>query len=104
MHLLNLSLVLRTVGVLVLLLVAFQHLILGAFLVPPIGFAAFIIGLSYFVDRTPRVVAGIALLMSVVLPMLAYLGYSAGNVPGFVVVFDVIIFAWLFVSAFRAVR
>ena len=104
MNLLNLSFVLRTVGVLVLLLVAFQYVVLGAFLVPPLGFAALIIGLSFFVDRTPRLVAGIALLISVVLPTLAYLGYSAGNVPGFVVVFDIIIFAWLFVSAFRTVR
>ena len=104
MNPIKLSFVLRTVGVLILLLVAFQYVVLEAFLVPPLGFAAFIIGLSFFVDRAPRVVAGIALLISVVLPTLAYLGYSAGNVPGFVVVFDVIIFAWLFVSAFRTVR
>ena len=104
MKLLGLPFVLRVVGVSVLLLVAFQYIVLGAFLVPPLVIAAFVIGLSFVAESMPRVVAGIALLTGVVVPTLAYLGYSAGNVPGFVVAFDVVVFAWLFVSALRVLR
>ncbi len=65
MALTGVAAVLRTVGILMLVMVAVEYFLLDLFLLPPVIIAAVLIGLSFAFSYFPRTIAVVGLVLSV---------------------------------------
>lgn len=99
---------LRTVGTLILIFVGLQYYFFDVLAVPPIGVALVLYALSYAAKRWRRIVAAVTLVISVVTPIGAVLGYWHGFLEGDIAwsvpIFDGVIFAWLAWKSLQALR
>lgn len=86
---------LRIVGVLILLMVAFEYLVLEIFLPPPVVIAVVLVTLSFGFGHFPKPITILSLLLCVAVPLSAAFGVMSGQIPAFVLVFDLIVFGWL---------
>lgn len=96
--------VLRAVGLLMYGMVAVEYLALEIFLAPPVIIATVLIVLSFFFGRFPKAIAYLSLASSVLVPISAGLGVALGQIPLFVLLFDVVVFGWLGWTAISFLR
>jgi len=95
---------LRIVAGLLLLVATLGVLVYDTFAAPPFVLAGVLGLLSLAVDRWQRPTALVSLVISVLVPIGAILGYLGGSVPIFVPIFDVAVFGWLGWRALAVVR
>lgn len=104
MNLTGVNTVLKAVGVLILVMVAVEYLVFDLFLPPPVIIATVLIILSFAFKRFPRAIAIVSLALSVLIPIFAALGVMSGQMPSFILIFDVVVFGWLGWTAIRFLR
>ena len=81
-----------------------EYLLLDVFLVPPFVVAAILILLSFACSVWPVPTAYAAIVLCVVVPVGAIVGYLQGTLVLLIPIFDVIVFAWLLWTAIRTLR
>lgn len=91
----SITFVLRTVSVLMLLVVALEYLLLDVLMVPPLIVAGLLVVLSTIAAKLPRTVAVISILLSILVPMGAVMGYLSGQLVLLIPIFDLLVFGWL---------
>jgi len=96
--------VLRTVAVLILVVVALEYLLLDVLMVPPLIVAGLLVGLSFVAIRLPRTVAIVSILLSILVPLGAVMGYLSGQLVVLIPIFDVLVFGWLLWVAVSVLR
>ena len=96
--------VLFMAAVVVAVAVAFEYLILGELLAPPIVGSALLLLLSWASRKWLRLVAGVSIFLSVALPLGALIGYLRGQLVLAVPVLDFLLFSWVFANAVHALR
>lgn len=96
--------VLRIVGALIVVLALGEYFVLDVFLVPPFVVAAILFLLSFACNAWPVATAYAAIVMCVVVPAGAIMGYLEGTLVLLVPIFDVIVFAWLLWTAIGTLR
>jgi len=95
---------LRIVAGLLLLVATLGVLVYDTFAAAPYVLAAVLGLLSFAADRWQRPTALVSLLIAVLVPIGAILGYLGGSVPILVPIFDVALFGWLGWRALAIVR
>ena len=96
--------VLRVVAILVAGVALGEYLALGAFLPPPFIVAAILLALSFVYRVLPAATAWLTIILCVVVPVGAIMGYLQGDLPLLIPIFDAIVFAWLLWTAIRTLR
>lgn len=96
--------VLRIVGASIVLMALGEYFVLDVFLVPPFVVAAILFLLSFVYQAWPIATAYAAILLCVVVPAGAIMGYLEGTLVLLVPIFDVIVFAWLLWTAIGTLR
>ena len=96
--------VLRVVGALIVAVALGEYFLLGEFLVPPFVVAAVLFLLSFAYNAWPVATACAAIVLCVVVPVGAIMGYLEGDLALLIPIFDVIVFAWLLWTAIRTLR
>lgn len=100
-----LPIALRVVSLCIILLVVGERIFLGVWILPPLFVVVpTLILLSFLYRFWPRVVSGIVLVIAVLIPLAALLGFLAGKLVIVVPIVDTIIFGWLFWIAFQFFR
>ena len=100
----SMEFVLRTVALLILIVVALEYLLLDVLMVPPLIVAIILVGLSSIASRLPRTVAIVSILLSVLVPLGAVMGYLSGQLVVLIPIFDVVVFGWLLWVAVAVLR
>jgi hypothetical protein len=95
---------LRIVAGVLLVVATIAVLVYDNFSAPPYVLAGVLGLLSFAADRWQRPTAFGALVLAVLVPVGAILGYLGGSVPVFVPIFDVALFGWLGWCALSVVR
>ena len=96
--------VLRIVGALIVAVALGEYFVLGVLLVPPFVVAAVLFLLSFGHNVWPVATACAAIVLCVVVPVGAIMGYLEGDLALLIPIFDVIVFAWLLWTAIRTLR
>ncbi len=71
--------VLQIVATLILIVVVIEYFVLDVLLVPPLVVAGTLIGLSFLAPKFPRTVAIISIVLSILVPVGAVMGYLSGQ-------------------------
>lgn len=100
----NLTTVLRIVALLIVLMVAAEYVLLEVLMIPPLVVAALLLLLSVAATAFPRSVAVVCMLLSILVPAGAIMGYLEGQLVVFIPIFDVLVFTWLLWIALRTLR
>lgn len=100
----SLPAVLRIVAGLLLLVATVQVLVNDQFLAPPYILGAVLGLLSLVPEKWLRPTAFVCLVLAVLVPLGAIIGFVNGAVPVLVVIFDVLVFGWLGWTALSVVR
>ena len=96
--------VLRIVAALIAAVALGEFFVLGVFLVPPFVVAAVLFLLSFAHNAWPVATACAAIVLCVVVPVGAIMGYLEGDLVLLIPIFDVVVFAWLLWTAIRSLR
>jgi hypothetical protein len=90
-----LAVVLVIAAGLVTILVAVEYFILGLILMPPVIISASLVVLSLASRKWPTTIAGISILISILVPIGAVLGFLNGDLHIAIPIFDVLLFSWV---------
>lgn len=96
--------VLRSVGALIAAVALGEYFVLGVLLVPPFVVAAVLFLLSFGHNVWPVATACAAIVLCVVVPVGAIMGYLEGELALLIPIFDVVVFAWLLWTAIRTLQ
>lgn len=96
---LNLKNALRAVAILMMIVLAGQYFVGRPILAVPVVTVAILLILSFTFDRWPRTSAALALVPGFFIPVSVLIGFLGGMAPLALLIFDMIIFSWIVVSA-----
>ena len=96
--------VLRAVAALIVVVVAIEYFVLDVLMVPPLVVVVILIGLSFLASKLPRTVAVVSIVLSVLVPVGAVMGYLSGQLVVLIPIFDVLVFGWLMWTAVTSLR
>ena len=100
---LRFPIVLRIAAGLIGLVALFELLAMDVLSVPPIFLAAILIVLSITFNRWPRLTGSIAIIMSILVPIMVIKEYLAGQIPIAIPIVDSIVFSWILWTASKSI-